>query len=63
MGYCVESLMSKLDDLKFILQTMEKLIVDPDIEFGPAYSIAKSDHELSMTKLRRLIKQEKLNNP
>ena len=51
--------MTKLDDLKFILQTMEKLIVDPDIEFGPAYSIAKSDHELSMTKLRRLIRQEK----
>lgn len=55
--------MSKLDDLKFILESMEDLVADPEIDFGPAYGLAVKRRELSMTILRRLIKEEKLNKP
>jgi hypothetical protein len=58
--------MTKLDDLKFILESMEDLVVDPDITFGPAYGLAKNRRKLAMTKLRRLIREihlEQIQNP
>ena len=52
----------KIDDLKFILEVMQELSVNPeDYDFGPAYEMTKDRKKLAMTKLRRLIKQEKLN--
>ena len=42
---------------------MEDLVVDPEITFGPAYGLAEERRKLAMTKLRRLITEEKLNNP
>jgi hypothetical protein len=51
--------MNKLEDLKFILESMEDLVVDPEMDFGPAYGLAEERRKLSMIKLRRLIQEEK----
>jgi hypothetical protein len=32
----------KLKDLEFVLESLQELIPDPEIDFGPAYEFAKA---------------------
>lgn len=56
-------MMNKQDreDLKFILEVMENLEVDPDSwSWGVSFEQAKREKELAEIKLRRMIREDKI---
>lgn len=46
-----------LDELKKIEESLEELIADPEIDFGPAYEMAKIRKEKALRIVRRAIKE------
>ena len=53
--------MSPLRQAQFVLETLEELIADPQIDFGPAYEGAKQRKEEAIAIMEKVIAQIKHN--
>ena len=52
--------MDKLQELCFLRDTMQELIADPEIDFGPAYEMTVQRKKRALSMLQRMIREERL---